>query len=120
VKAWLKQQSPLQIKRSIGMVQGKDDRVDAQRIARYACLHQHEAKCLSLSGVTLERLKDLQANRGRLVKALQSIKVTFKETLAVDLVSGKTLEKVNREAIKSLEKCLQQVEEKMQEFIPSD
>lgn len=39
---WL--ESALQIKRSIGMVRGKDDKVDAQRIARYALLHQQEAQ----------------------------------------------------------------------------
>lgn len=118
VRVWL--ESALQIKRSIGMVRGKDDKVDAQRIARYALLHQHEAQCLSLSGVTLERLKDLQANRGRLLKALQSLKVTVKELLAVDPVSGKTLEQVNRKAIRGLEKSMEQVEEKMQQFIEKD
>ena len=118
VRVWM--ESALQIKRSIGMVRGKDDKVDAQRIARYALLHQTEARCVDLSGVTLERLKDLQANRGRLLKALQSIKVTIKELLAVDPVSGKTLEQVNKKAIKGLEKSMEQVEEKMQEFIAKD
>jgi transposase len=118
VQVWM--ESALQIKRSIGMVRGKDDKVDAQRIARYALLHQAEARCLNLSGVTLERLKDLQANRGRLLKALQSIKVTIKELLAVDPVSGKTLEQVNKKAIRGLEKSMEQVEEKMQELIAKD
>ena len=118
VRVWM--ESALQIKRSIGMVRGKDDKVDAQRIARYALLHQREAKCLNLSGVTLERLKDLQANRGRLLKALQSLKVTIKELIAVDPVSGKTLEQVNKKAIRGLEKSMEQVEEKMQEFIAKD
>ncbi|MBC3538932.1 IS110 family transposase [Rufibacter sediminis] len=118
VRVWM--ESALQIKRSIGMVRGKDDKVDAQRIARYALLHQSQAKCVNLSGVTLERLKDLQANRSRLQKALQSIKVTIKELLAVDPVSGKTLEQVNKKAVQGLEKSMEQVEEKMQEFIAKD
>ena len=118
VRVWM--ESALQIKRSIGMVRGKDDKVDAQRIARYALLHQHEAQCLSLSGMTLERLKDLQANRGRLLKALQSLKTTIKELLLVDPVSGKTLEQVNKKAIRGLEKSMEQVEEKMRQFIEKD
>lgn len=118
VRVWL--ESALQIKRSIGMVRGKDDRVDAQRIARYASLHQREARLLAFSGVTLERLKDLQANRSRLMKALQSIKVTLRELMAVDPVSGKTLEKVNKKAIKGLEESMELVEGKMQEFIAQD
>ena len=118
VQVWM--ESALQIKRSIGMIRGKDDKVDAQRIARYALLHQREAKCVNLSGVTIERLKDLQANRSRLLKALQSIKVTIKELIAVDPVSGKTLEQVNKKAIKGIEKSMEQVEEKMQQFIAKD
>lgn len=118
VRVWM--ESALQIKRSIGLVRGKDDRVDAQRIARYALLHQHQAQCLSLSGVTLERLKDLQANRSRLLKALKSVKSTIKELLSVDPVSGKTIEQVNKKAIKGLEKSMEQVEEKMQQFIARD
>ena len=51
--------------------------------------------------------------RGWIESALQSIKVTIQELLAVDPVSGKTLEQVNSKAIKGLEK-------KMQEFIAKD
>jgi transposase len=118
VKVWL--ENALQIKRSIGLVRGKDDKVDAQRIARYALLQQDKAVLLNLSGLTLEKLKDLQANRNRLLKALHSLKTSLKELLSVDPVSGKTLEKVNKDAIKGLEKSLEQVEEKMSEFIEQD
>jgi transposase len=118
VKVWL--ESPLQIKRSIGLVRGKDDKIDAQRIARYALTHQDQAVLLELNGLTLEKLKDLQANRNRLMKALQSLKTAVKEVLAVDSASGKTLEKVNKQAIQGLESSLEQVEEKMSECIEQD
>jgi transposase len=110
----------LQIKRSIGLVRGKDDKIDAERIARYAFLHQDKAILVNLSSLTLERLKDLQANRNRLIKALKSIKTVVKEMLSIDTASGKTLERVNKDAIKGLEKSLEQVEEKMSEFIEKD
>jgi transposase len=118
VHVWL--ESALQIKRSMGLVRGKDDKVDAQRIARYAFLQPDKAVLLNLSGTTLEKLKDLQANRTRLLKALQSLKVSIKELLKVDTESEKTLEKVNKEAIKGLENSLEQVEVKMAEFIEQD
>jgi transposase len=54
------------------------------------------------------------------LKALHSLKVSIKELLKVDSESGKTLEKVNKEAIKGLENSLEQVEEKMAEFIEQD
>lgn len=108
VAVWL--ETPLQIKRSIGLVRGKDDKIDAERIARYALLHQDKAVLVSLSNLTLEKLKDLQANRNRLLKALNSIKTTVKEMLSVDAASGKTLQQVNKDAIKGLEKSLEQVD----------
>jgi transposase len=118
VAVWL--ESSLQIKRSIGLQRGKDDKIDAQRIAKYALLHQAQANLVNISGLTLEKLKDLQASRNRLKKALQSIQTTIKELLLVDPTSGKTLQRVNKDAIKGLEKSLQQVEEKMSEFIEAD
>lgn len=118
VAVWL--ESSLQIKRSIGLQRGKDDKIDAQRIAKYALLHQGQANLVSLSSLTLEKLKDLQANRNRLKKALQSIQSTVKEMLSIDAASGKTLERVNKDAIKGLEKSLEQVEQRMSEFIEGD
>jgi transposase len=118
VAVWL--ETPLQIKRSIGLVRGKDDKIDSERIARYAFLHQDKAMLVNLSGLTIEKLKDLQANRNRLIKALKSIKTVVKEMLSIDSASGKTLERVNRDAISGLEKSLQQVEEKMSECIEED
>lgn len=118
VAVWL--ETPLQIKRSIGLARGKDDKIDSERIARYAFLHQDKAVLVNLSGLTIEKLKDLQANRNRLKKALSSIKTTVKEMLSVDESSGKTLQRINKDAIKGLEKSLEQVEEKMSEFIEQD
>lgn len=118
VHVWL--ESALQIKRSMGLVRGKDDKIDAQRIARYALLQPDKAILVNLTGTTLEKLKDLQANRTRLLKALHSLKVAIKELLKVDTESGKTLEKVNKQAIQGLQTSLEQVEEKMAEFIEKD
>lgn len=82
VAVWL--ESTLQIKRSIGLVKGKDDKIDAQRIAKYALLQGDRINLVNLSGLTLEKLKDLQANRNRLKKALKSIKTTIRNLLLVD------------------------------------
>ncbi len=56
VAVWL--ETPLQIKRSIGLVRGKDDKIDSERIARYAFLQQDKAILVNLSGLTIEKLKD--------------------------------------------------------------
>ncbi len=87
VHVWL--ESSLQIKRSIGLQRGKDDKIDAQRIAKYALLHSNQANLVTVSSLTLAKLKDLQASRNRLKKALKSIQTTIQELLLVDTASGK-------------------------------
>lgn len=46
VNIWL--ESSLHIKRSMGLVRGKSDAIDAQRIARFAYTHQHQARIMNL------------------------------------------------------------------------
>ncbi|MEJ1242562.1 IS110 family transposase [Chryseolinea sp. T2] len=118
VCVWL--ESSLHIKRSMGLVRGKSDAIDAQRIARFAHAHHSQARPLNLSVLTLDKLKDLNANRNRLMKAIQSLQVSTNELKQVDPDSGKTVERVNRDAIRGLEKSLQAVEEKITEFIKAD
>jgi transposase len=118
VNVWL--ESSLHIKRSMGLVRGKNDKIDAERIARFAFTHQPDAKTVNLSGLTLEKLKDLNANRNRIMKALQSLRVSSNELKLVDPESGKTIERLNREAVRGLEKSLQLVEEKITHYIQAD
>jgi transposase len=94
----------LQIKRSQGLIRGKSDKIDAQRIARYAHVHQNKAQIMQISLLTLEKLKDLQANRKRLMKALQMLRTSAEELKQFDASNAKVIDKVNREAIRGLEK----------------
>ena len=118
VKVWL--ESSLHIKRSLGLTRGKSDKIDAQRIARYAHLHQGNAKVLQISVLTLEKLKDLQSNRRRLMKALQGLRTSVSELKQFDPATGKLVEKTNREAIRGLEKSLDKADEQILILINDD
>lgn len=59
---------PLHLKRSLGLVRGKNDKVDAERIAYYTYLHREELVFSRLSGNTVLRLQELFSERKRLVK----------------------------------------------------
>jgi transposase len=118
VQVWL--ESSLQIKKSQGLTRGKSDKIDAQRIARYAKLYQQNARVVQLTALTLEKLKDLHANRKRLLKALQSLKTSVQELKVFDESTAKLLEKTNREAVKGLEKSLERVDEQILAFIHED
>ena len=58
--------SPLQLKRSLGLARGKNDRVDAQRIDHYAFLHRHQITTTLITSVSLLKLKHLFAFRDSL------------------------------------------------------
>lgn len=118
VQVWL--ESSLQIKRSQGLVRGKSDRIDAQRIARYAHVYQNKAEIMQISVLTLEKLKDLQANRRRLLKSLQSLRTSAEELKQFDASNAKVIDKVNREAIRGLEKSLDKVDEQILSYISED
>jgi transposase len=118
VLVWL--EGSLQIKRSLGLLRGKSDKIDARRIARYALVHRQHAQPLQISALTLEKLKDLQANRRRLLKALQSLRTSCEELKQVDPASGKDIERVNRKALRGLEESLDKVDEQILSNISQD
>ena len=73
-------ESALQIKRSMGLRRGKDDKTDSQDIARYAFLFRKELKVSKLPSKAILQLKDLMAYRERLIKYCNALKVSAKES----------------------------------------
>ena len=72
-------ESALQIKRSIGIQRGKNDKIDALRIAVYALDFQRKARLWKPKTKNLERLELLLSHRDRLVRNLMSIGNTLQE-----------------------------------------
>lgn len=71
--------SGLAIKRSMGLVRGKNDKIDAQRIAQYGFEKQ---KMLRLEPAPSEKLKELKllySTRAKLVSQRAGLKVTIQE-----------------------------------------
>ncbi|MCD4668613.1 MAG: transposase [Sulfurimonas sp.] len=71
--------SPLEIKRSIGLNRGKNDKVDSLKIARYCYLHAKELKLSTLPSKNLQQLKLLLNERTRIVKMQTVEKQTMTE-----------------------------------------
>lgn len=61
-------ESPLQIKRSLGITRGKSDKLDAVRIAEYAKKHYSALKFWEPPRACIQQLQRLEALRKRLVK----------------------------------------------------
>jgi len=113
-------ESALHLKRSMGMTRGKNDKVDAYRIARYAMTNLDRAVLVKLSSQTLKTLKDLMADRERLLKAYQAFKVATQELIRVDKNTGKEIVKLNDPALKGILKSKQNVEKRMLQLIHED
>lgn len=65
---------PLHLKRSMGLVRGKNDQVDALRIAEYCYLHREQLRYSKLPSGELRMMKNLMNERELLVKELSALK----------------------------------------------
>lgn len=118
VNVWL--ESSLHIKRSSGLVRGKSDKIDAERIARFAMVHQGEAKLVKLTHPTLERLQNLKRLRSRLLKSKMSQEFALKEMEHFDKKAASEIRRLSKAALDGLAKSLKRVEDKMLEVIEID
>jgi len=75
--------SALAIKRSLGLVRGKSDRIDAQRIARYGFEKRDQLIAQTRPDKSLQRLQMLHSTRERLVRNKASMSCALKEYQAV-------------------------------------
>lgn len=108
----------LEIKRSLGISRGKDDKVDATKIARYAYRLRDEIKPFVMPSEDLIKLKQLLTLRDRLVKQRAGFKGSLKEQ---EKILGKKengiLFKTQRYMIKHLTKQIEILESEMDNII---
>ena len=110
--------NPLALKRSLGLVRGKDDRVDAFRIARFTYQHRDCLRYSRLSGETVRKLKSLATERARLVRQLAANKA-----FATDHKSSEgEREQVGRalELAALIQTFIDRVEKDMEEAVKAD
>lgn len=93
----------LEIKRSLGMARGKNDKKDASKIAQYAYRLRDEIKPSKLSSKDIENLKRLLSLRDRLVKQKAGYMTSLKEQKRVlTKEEAKTLLKIQERMIVAL------------------
>lgn len=68
--------SPLHLKKSMGLVRGKNDRIDAFRIADFCYTHRHKLQQSRLPSDSLQQLKKLVAERDRYVNHKRMLEQT--------------------------------------------
>lgn len=107
----------MEIKRSLGIRRGKNDKVDARDIAYYAYSHQHKLKLYQLPETAILKLKLLQTEREKFLKALLALKTTEENEGFLPKEVLQEVKKAHAIAQKALEKSLTLVEERINEIV---
>lgn len=114
-------ENALAIKRSMGLVRGKNDKVDSERIALYAMRFEDKCQPWEPPRKAVRHLQHLLTTRSRLITSLKSLKTPLAESA---LVFGgdeqQLIDKCSSSAIKGLEQALKDVEREMDVLIRED
>lgn len=116
VFTWVENAS--QIKWSMGVQRGKNDKVDSERIMTYAHRYPDLAKSFQEKGKDLQQIADLLAVRKRMLDCIKILKVPIKELKSAGLKDqAKAVEKSTRKSLKVLELEVKKVEDTIKSII---
>ena len=110
----------IHLKRSLGLVRGKSDKIDSERIARFAFVHQATAVLWKPTREVIQKLKQLVSLRNRMIKAKKAIEAPLAEVRRFYKEHYKTLVNASKSSIKSLLRDLKEIDKQIKELIKSD
>lgn len=116
---WL--ESALQIKRSIGVQRGKNDKIDAQRIATYAIDFQRKLRLWKPTSKNIERLGLLISHRDRMVKYHMSLRNTLNEEIGfVEEDLHDEMAQITKPALAAMQDSIQQYDDRIKTLLEQD
>ncbi|WP_367752925.1 IS110 family transposase [Flavobacterium sp. WC2430] len=110
----------LKIIRSIGVQRGKNDKIDAERIAYYAMKNVDEAVLYKAPRKEVDKIRNLLSLREKLVVTKASLLRNVKELKSFDLEVAKLSEKLQKSTVKGIETDLQKIEKQLDKIINED
>jgi transposase len=111
-------ESPLRIKRSLGIQRGKNDKIDSFRIAEYAWLNRDRVLLAPSVRPVIEELKRLNGLRTRLMRLTRALTLPVKEEATFQ--AGPTVRSLCFRSIQALETDLKETEAQIDYLIKSD
>lgn len=109
--------SPLDIKRSIGLARGKNDTVDAARIAEFAYTRKDRLRLYERPAESIVKLQYLLTERRQYVRQRTAIINLHSAMGQYETASGRAR---NESAINHIEKLIKKVEEQMLAIVSED
>lgn len=114
-------ESAIQIKRTMGMQRGKNDKVDAMRIAQYAFRNNMQMRLWHPAREVVEKIKHLNALRDRLVETKRRLITPVDEFRKYgNQTLARLLQKSMNKSIKAIDSDLANIEEQIRETIDGD
>ncbi len=111
----------LEIKRSLGIARGKNDKIDAAKIAMYGYRLREEIQPCKMPSDQIKTLKSLCALRDRIVKQRAGYKASLKEQKRVLKINQKKcLFEIQQRMIQYSSKQIKCIEKQMQDIINND
>lgn len=113
--------NPIHMKRSLGLVRGKNDQIDAERIVYFIEKNHMELPQWQPNALAIKKLKVLQSERKHRIKIKSGLlKQQYDYKLMKSIKMDKELLKLNQSLIESIEKQLKIIEHKIELIIEAD
>jgi transposase len=114
-------ESALQIKRTLGLVRGKSDKIDSLRIAEYAFRYQRKVHLWKNPRAVINKLNELWAAKRKFESMLMSIKSPLEEKTRISSrTAAKELRSIYAKSIEQLTTDLKSVEAGIKKLMASD
>ena len=110
----------LAIKRSIGLVRGKSDKIDAKRIAQYGYEKRSRLIADVPTSSELQRLQLLHSTRARLVKQRAALENALKEYHNIGLPKQDPIMQTQTRLVRNLNKEIKKLEAEMNNIIKNN
>ena len=118
-KMWL--ESGVHIRKTLGLVRGKNDKVDSARIAMYAFTNRHQIRLWKAPRKVIERIAALLSQRSRLNKAKKQLNTANKEQrLFLDKDIMSSLNKYTSKTVIVIDKQIEAIGKEILELIKED
>ncbi|HWZ34546.1 MAG TPA: IS110 family transposase [Mucilaginibacter sp.] len=119
-KAAICLESAIHIKRSAGLQRGKNDQVDALRIAQYAYKNREMLRLWQPKRQVITQLKELATLRNRLLNAKKQLTVPVKETALFDKQLAKRTAGLFKATSEALTHDIKRVETAIDQLVAAD
>jgi len=110
----------LHLNRSFGLVRGKNDSIDSQRICTFIERNFMDLELWNPSSIEIQKLSLLNAERRHRVKIRAGLQSQLKDAEQLKNIADKDVTKLNKQLILTLDKQIKSIENKILELINSN